>query len=49
MSTVSKVALGVALAGLASGFIGSTKLVIGGLLVAAGSYAWSRWVTPLFS
>lgn len=43
MTSVGKIALGVALAGLASAFVGPAKLVIGGVLVAAGSYAWQRW------
>jgi len=47
MNSISKIALGVALGGLVAAFVGPAKLVIGGVLVAAGSYAWSRWVAPV--
>lgn len=46
INTLSKIALGVALAGLASLFIGPWKLVIGGLVVAVASYTWSEYVAP---
>lgn len=47
MNSISKIALGVALGGLAAAYFGPVKLVIAGLLVAGASYAYSRWVAPL--
>lgn len=49
MNTVSKIALGVALAGVVSGFIGSTKLIVGGLVVAVVAWAIGRYISPWFT
>lgn len=47
MNSITKIALGVALGAAAAAYLGPAKLVVIGVVVAAGSYAYSRWVAPL--
>ncbi len=46
MNRFETFALGVAGAALAASVIGPTKLVIGGLVIAVGSYVWREYLAP---